>query len=84
MDKSANCSKCGAPIVFLRATPTLKNPAPKLNPIDRKSTPDGNIAPDWDTGTYVIVKAEERSEYPGPLHKSHYATCPKASYFKKR
>jgi hypothetical protein len=71
----AKCSSCGADIVWCR---TLAN---KATPME--------AAPD---GTWVIVGGIAQKAQPsdlvdltaGPLYRSHFATCPHASAWRKR
>lgn len=87
-DKVQHC-KCGMLFVFMTEKPTYKNPTPKLNPVCRNPSPDGNLLVNWDTLTYQVVSKSElekvkRLPNPPKLHKSHFSDCPFKNEFRRK
>ena len=85
---SVACKRCGAPMVW------AKNPETgKALPIDAAPDANGNIALEvgYENGKADlfanVLTGDELEREPGgkrPLHKSHFATCPAASEFRRR
>jgi hypothetical protein len=87
-DKVQQCTRCGAAIVFLKMKPSARTPDPKPNPIDRESSPNGNLLVSWGTSTYQVVSKAELEKVkelpkPPPLHTSHFVTCRFAKNFRR-
>jgi hypothetical protein len=79
------CRGCKADIIFARAKPTAKNPAPKKNPLNMTPTLDGNIAI-LESGEYEVLTGEnlERAHSAKSLlYTSHWANCPEQEKFRK-
>lgn len=72
------CEKCARGIVFVRHERTQR-----LAPIDAVPTPGGNCLIDPTNMTYKIIPPQEQAQYPGQLHKPHWATCPYAAEFRR-
>lgn len=70
------CKKCGKPMRWVD-TATGSH-----LPIDPDPVPDGNIML-LENGLCTIVPLEERAACVAPLFKSHFATCPSASEFRR-
>jgi hypothetical protein len=84
------CRGCGAPIRFVACHPTGKN-----HPIDEAvyepkegESLIGLLAVEDDQAggnAFVVSQYTEQSQLTGrTLHKSHFASCPKAGRFRKR
>jgi len=71
------CRACGAKIVWAKT----KNG--KLMPVDKESSKDGNINLEpWNP--YPKAVFVKPGSVPGKtLHKSHFATCPEATRFRR-
>lgn len=72
------CSSCGARIVFAR---TVHG---RVMPVDAEPCEDGNVELVEADG---VVKAHVHAQPPlggGPLHLSHFATCPQADEHRSR
>ena len=85
-DKVQQCSACGSLIVFMQQKPTVKNPYPKPNPINRYPSENGNLIVSWETLTYQVVSAKDlpkAQEMKMVLHSSHFATCEFKEKFRK-
>lgn len=64
-----NCKACGAEILF------VKMPSGKMNPVDIKPKMLITLSSDGITGMYGKVEK---------CYESHFATCPKATNFRKK
>lgn len=64
------CRSCAAPIIWARSTTTGA-----LMPLDAEPHEDGNCEL-VDAG--VIVHGADRPMFAGPLHLTHFVTCPDA------
>jgi hypothetical protein len=73
--RTDQCKACKANIYWCRT------PAGKMAPIDAEPSPDGNVS--IRDGVAVVLKADERGLFDGPLHKNHFATCSHAKQFQK-
>ena len=73
------CDKCSRGIFFC-----IHERTRNWEPIDAIPTEGGSVLINWALMSYKIIPAEERSNYPGQLHKPHWATCPFAEEFRKR
>jgi hypothetical protein len=73
------CRTCGAPVVWA----TTKND--KAMPIDAQPVADGNVelAAGPTPGTVAATVLSGPSLMPGPLRKSHFATCPDADDWRR-
>lgn len=79
-DPKLDCSKCAAPLFWLKHEGTGK-----VAPIDREPVVGGNITIDPIAGTYRIVPKAERELSPNrPRHKNHFVTCPEAESFRRK
>jgi hypothetical protein len=75
MPQTVPCKACGAPMIWVR---TAKG---KMMPLDAEPTPDGT----WGIGEDGVAYHQEPSDlFAGMLRKSHYATCPAASLFRRK
>ncbi len=79
---AATCSKCGAPIVW------LKTPKGKWMPADAglrryRKNPDGKstVVNDWGEVIRCDIDVEDAD---GMARVPHWATCPHADSFRKR
>jgi DNA repair protein RadD len=66
------CRSCGARILWCVAVATGRP-----IPVDPDPSPRGNIAVTG--GEARVLKGEEFGSHHGPLHTSHFATCPEAA-----
>jgi hypothetical protein len=75
MTNEQRCKSCGAAIYWLKHEST-KRPAP----VDALPDPKGkgNIAPDFEAGTYRIAMFDKS------LHLNHFVTCPQAGEWAKK
>lgn len=73
----STCTACGAPIIFLESPKTHK-----LNPIDVAPVANGNLRIDLEFGVYLFIL--DRGATPeNERYVSHFATCPRASEFRR-
>lgn len=75
MSAIARCAGCGEPVRWLKHERTGKP-----TPIDVAPVEDGNIR--IVGSEYAIVPKAQRVNFPGELHKSHFATCVEAASFR--
>ena len=75
MTGNIHTCRCGAEFVFRKHETN-----PTIAPIETEPAENGNVAVLAD-GRYRIVKKGE--DYDGPRFKSHFATCPHASGFRR-
>ena len=66
------CRSCGREIRWVR---TYRGVA---MPLDPAPVDDGNVV-FLANGSVRVISAEDRAKYPGPVYKSHFATCPNAA-----
>lgn len=66
----ARCRSCEARIVW------AITPKGRRIPLDPDPVEGGNVLLEGERAT--VLTNEERAAHPGPLHVSHFATCPKA------
>jgi hypothetical protein len=63
------CRSCGREIRWVVTVMGVQMP------IDPAPQDDGNVV-FMSTGRVRTVADDERSRYPGPVYKNHYASCP--------
>jgi hypothetical protein len=76
------CRSCNAPITW-----AIVEGSQAAMPLDAQTHPKGNVYLTHNRdGTPVarVLTDEERAEYPGDLHLSHFATCPHADDWRRR
>lgn len=77
----ALCEACGTPIWFLR-----NNTTGKINPIEIRPHPDGNIAINLAERLYRIATPEQIASAKLKGQKryiSHFVTCPESKKFRR-
>lgn len=79
----ANCSSCGAPIVW------VKTPLGKMMPLDEKlirykQNPEGKDFLVSDRGETIRCDLVFEGLPTGMARRSHFVTCPNADKFRKR
>ena len=87
MQLKPNCSTCNAPLIWLKAEPSGKNPNPKPNPINALPSEHGNLEINRENGTYRILNGAQRAEAEAnnkPLYLSHFASCQDAKKFRRK
>lgn len=80
---TARCSSCGAPITWAVTT------TGKRMPVDAEPAPNGNVelTPLLSAfnrePTEATVHAQRPLGHEGPLHLSHFVTCPQADEWRR-
>jgi hypothetical protein len=78
MPQLGNCRSCGAELIWVRTAATGT-----LMPLDAKPAEDGNTV--IKDGVAHVLKGDLFEEFlDGPKHKSHFATCPAASAWRRK
>lgn len=70
------CRSCGADTFW------CKTVAGNSMPVDAEPTPDGNLEVRRPPGSSPVALVNPA--FDGPRYKSHFATCPKASSWRKK
>jgi len=71
------CRSCGAEVIW------AKTDSGAMAPFDAAESPEGTFSlEEMSPPTAHYVLADER-QWRGPLHRSHFATCPDAKAWKK-
>ncbi len=83
MNGTGTCSKCGAPIVWLR-TPKGKWMPADAGPKPYKANPEGKDTVVNDRGEMVRCDLKFEGIPSGQARIPHWATCPNAREFRKR
>lgn len=89
---AGKCSRCSAEIIWLRQNPTIKNPSPKMNPLDNVPSEQGNLLilrEKHETEVFYRYKvadaesADKHRKTGGKTFISHFVTCPYAKDFRQ-
>jgi len=79
LETDRTCAGCGAPIAWFKSDASRQ-----IMPLDPDPVPDGNIVIRGGWAVVVGASLMGPTAEPGePKYKSHFATCPKASQFRR-